>query len=85
MHQDTNNSLFIAWSEAERRAREAERQLYETILNEEGRPPARAQVERVRALRDEASALMADMLAGIRAEALALRPPRAEEARPDRH
>jgi hypothetical protein len=69
MHSTDNNILFAAWSEAERQARDAERQLYELILTQEGRPPSREEVERVRALRDRASELMAEMLQGLRGEA----------------
>jgi hypothetical protein len=70
-----NNALFSAWSEADRQAREAERELYELILAQDGRPAAREDVERVRALRDKASELLAELLEGIRLEAQALRAP----------
>ena len=78
MHSEDNNSLFAAWSEAERQAREAERQLYELILTQEGRPAGRQDVERVRSLRERASDLMTEMLAGIRAEAQLHNAPRPE-------
>lgn len=73
MHSSDNNSLFAAWSEAERQAREAERRLYEIILSSEGRPPCREDAERARALRERASELMNGMLEGLRGEALQLR------------
>ena len=72
MHSEDNNTLFAAWSEAERQAREAERQLYELILTQGGRPAGPADVERVRGLRELAAERMDGMLAGIRAEALTL-------------
>jgi hypothetical protein len=78
MHSEDNNTLFAAWSEAERQAREAERQLYELILTQGGRPAVPADVERVRSLRELASERMNEMLAGIRAEALAVSAVRAE-------
>ena len=80
MHSEDNNSLFAAWSEAERQAREAERQLYELILTQEGRPAGREDVERVRDLREHASDLMVEMLAGMRAEAQLHNAPATEPA-----
>ena len=47
MHSEDNNTLFAAWSEAERQAREAERQLYALILTQGGRPAGQPLHERL--------------------------------------
>lgn len=74
MHSsEDNNTLFTAWSEAERLAREAERQLYEAILAQGGQPASRTEIEHVRALRERAGELMAELLEGLRDEASLLR------------
>lgn len=73
MHSTDNNSLFSAWSEAERRARDAERRLYELILTQGGQPPSREDVEQARALRERASELLLGMLEGLREESVWLR------------
>jgi hypothetical protein len=75
---DNNNSLFAAWSEAERQAREAERKLYERVVAQAGRPASREDVDRVRALRERSSELLAELLEGLRDESSQLRSARGD-------
>jgi hypothetical protein len=75
---NTNNSLFAAWSEAERQAREAERKLYERVVAQAGLPASREDVEHVRALRERSSELLGELLAGLRDESSQLRSARGE-------
>jgi hypothetical protein len=75
---DNNNSLFAAWSEAERQAREAERNLYERVVAQAGLPASREDVERVRALRERCSELLGELLEGLRDESSQLRSARGD-------
>jgi hypothetical protein len=67
------SSQFVAWQEAENRAAEAERVLFEKVLSPDAADrPTRDEVQQVRLLRETANLLLQQMLEEMRLRAASL-------------